>query len=43
MEKEELERKLAADLEKQLQLQEEQHQLELQNELAIVRGQKRKV
>ena len=43
MEKEYLERKLAADLEMQLKLQEEQHQQQLQNELEIVRGQKRKV
>ena len=43
MEKEDLERKLAADLEMQLKLQEEQHQQQLQNELEIVRGQKRKV
>ena len=42
-EKEDLERKLAADLEMQLKLQEEQHQQQLQNELEIVRGQKRKV
>ena len=43
MEKEDLERKLAADLEMQLKLQEEQHQQQLQSELEIVRGQKRKV
>ena len=42
-EKEELERKLASDLETQLKLQEEQHQHELQDKLEGLRGEKRKV
>ena len=43
MEKEELEKKLADDLQTQLKLLEEQHQQEMQSELEVVRGQKRKV
>ena len=42
-EKQQLEKKLAADLECQLKLQEEQHKNVLEREIENLRGQKRKV